>query len=393
MLVLSAASVKCEEEFAFSPKNVNFLANETAAKSIGSAEQRLQTAQASAAAIKGANGAPAAGGKGEQTIKDVATVRAVQKKPASVTPGHERKTSPLGASSLETTGAINEIPKSNTSPPKQAAKATVLNKGTTEPSGSTATALPTATKGVVTEPALNAPKDAAQKAPLAKQAPENISTTAGKDSTPENPPVKEAVKKEPADTTANNSAEKNTVTEASPNEIAKPPTKDGTAPEAPGKKDSVATKAETETGAPPAAPSPEQPDDSAPPADSAKSEGPHLRLITEVTNPDSTVPPVYRKVQLRLSGSMCYACLNTLKKKLKQVYGVEKVRIEKPMANLFQPYAPDVSSWAEGVMVYDQARVGLNELRSYMRSNGYVSYKVVDKNLDEPLEAFKEGKF
>ncbi len=122
-------------------------------------------------------------------------------------------------------------------------------------------------------------------------------------------------------------------------------------------------------------------------------EHPRIRLITDPGEPAASGPPDFHKVQLRLSGSMCFACLNTLKKKLKQVYGVEKVRVEKPINNLFQPYAPDVSSWAEAAMIYDVAKVGLTELRAYMRSNGYVSYKVVDKILDEPVESFKEGKF
>lgn len=128
-------------------------------------------------------------------------------------------------------------------------------------------------------------------------------------------------------------------------------------------------------------------------SDAGTGAAPKLRLITDPDPPAPKGPPEYHKLQLRLSGSMCYSCLNTMKKKLKQLYGVEKVRIEKPMNNLFQPYAPDVSSWAEAALIYDSNKVELTDLRAFMRYNGYISYKLVDKLLDEPMESFKEGKF
>jgi copper chaperone CopZ len=95
---------------------------------------------------------------------------------------------------------------------------------------------------------------------------------------------------------------------------------------------------------------------------------------------------------MRLAGSMCYSCLNTLKRKLMQVYGVANIKIDKPVHNLFQPYAPDVSSWAEAVLIYDMNKVALADVRSYMRSNGYMSYKVVDKTFSDSLDTLKEQK-
>lgn len=119
-------------------------------------------------------------------------------------------------------------------------------------------------------------------------------------------------------------------------------------------------------------------------------DGPNVRIITE-TNPapPDTGPPEYHKAQFRLSGSMCYSCLNTLKRKLLQVYGVQVMRVDKPVHNLFQPYAPDVSSWAEAVLVYDQRKVALSDVRAFMRSQGYMSYKVIDKVFTDSLDSIK----
>lgn len=118
---------------------------------------------------------------------------------------------------------------------------------------------------------------------------------------------------------------------------------------------------------------------------------PNVRIVTEKDPaPPDTGPPDLHKAQFRLSGSMCYSCLNTLKRKLLQVYGVQAIRIDKPAHNLFQPYAPDVSSWAETVLVYDSNKVALADVRSFMRNHGYMSYKVVDKVFTESLDSMKE---
>lgn len=109
--------------------------------------------------------------------------------------------------------------------------------------------------------------------------------------------------------------------------------------------------------------------------------------------PTTTLPPgttELHKLQFRLSGSMCYSCLMTLKKKLKGVDGVALVKIDRPVHNVYQPYAPDLSSWAEAIVIYDLGKVAVPDLRTFMRTNGYHTYKVVDKLLDKPLESFKE---
>lgn len=128
-------------------------------------------------------------------------------------------------------------------------------------------------------------------------------------------------------------------------------------------------------------------------SDTSSPETPNVRIITEANPaPPDTGPPDYHKAQFRLSGSMCYSCLNTLKRKLLQVYGVQAMRVDKPVHNLFQPYAPDVSSWAEAILIYDQHKVALTDVRAFMRSNGYMSYKVVDKVFTDSLDSIKDRK-
>lgn len=159
--------------------------------------------------------------------------------------------------------------------------------------------------------------------------------------------------------------------------------------------DSVAAKPEVAPDKPTSEPPPSDTSPTNTPAigtenDTSSVANPNVRIVTEKDPaPPDTGPPDLHKAQFRLSGSMCYSCLNTLKRKLMQVYGVQVVRIDKPVHNLFQPYAPDVNSWAETVLVYDLNKVALADVRSYMRNNGYMSYKVVDKVFTESLESMK----
>lgn len=98
------------------------------------------------------------------------------------------------------------------------------------------------------------------------------------------------------------------------------------------------------------------------------------------------------KAQMRISGSMCYSCLMTLKKKLKAIEGIAFVKISQPVQGVYQSYSPDVSSWADTTIIYDPVKVPVPQLRAFIRSNGYVPYKLADKILDQPLESFKDEK-
>lgn len=96
--------------------------------------------------------------------------------------------------------------------------------------------------------------------------------------------------------------------------------------------------------------------------------------------------PVYHKASMRLSGSMCYACLKDLQDALLKVTGIEKVRVEKPQVNYFQPTSPDVSAWANCVVVYDERLLTLDGVRFAIKSHAYHTYRVTDKLLNHKPE-------
>lgn len=101
--------------------------------------------------------------------------------------------------------------------------------------------------------------------------------------------------------------------------------------------------------------------------------------------------PNYHRAQMRLSGSMCYACLHELQEKLRHVYGVERVKVEKTEQVSLQASAPVLPSWADGVVFFDSSKVDLQDLRAYIRTLGYFPYKVSDKSVDSiPSESQKK---
>jgi hypothetical protein len=89
----------------------------------------------------------------------------------------------------------------------------------------------------------------------------------------------------------------------------------------------------------------------------------------------------YHRVQMRLTGSMCYSCLLEIQEKLMQVFGVEKAKVTKTEQTALQVYAPAVADWADAVLFYDAHKLDLIDLRAYLRSNAYYPYKVVDREI------------
>src|SRR5262249_38328156 len=102
--------------------------------------------------------------------------------------------------------------------------------------------------------------------------------------------------------------------------------------------------------------------------------------------PAQTGPPEWHRMQMRLSGSMCIACLKDLEDALRRLPGINRIRIERPMATFTQAVSPDVSNWAQGVVVYDEKRIPAEYLRNVIRGNGYHSYHIVDKELGRDPE-------
>lgn len=94
--------------------------------------------------------------------------------------------------------------------------------------------------------------------------------------------------------------------------------------------------------------------------------------------------PQYHRVQMRLTGSMCIACLHEFQEKILQVYGVERAKVEKSETPALQIYsAGTVGNYADGIVYIDASRVELIDLRAYMRVLGYHSYRVEDKATGE----------
>lgn len=107
---------------------------------------------------------------------------------------------------------------------------------------------------------------------------------------------------------------------------------------------------------------------------------------TATAAPEKT--PVWHKVQLRLSGSMCIACLKEMQGELSRIPGIFRAKVERPQTNYFQPVSPDIASWANGIILYDSERLPIEYLRGALKQLGYNSYHVVDRLLGrEPNEA------
>jgi len=92
-------------------------------------------------------------------------------------------------------------------------------------------------------------------------------------------------------------------------------------------------------------------------------------------------PAREHRVQMRLSGSNCIACLMELEKKLKGMSGVTRVKIERPdEASAFYFGGPG-ASWSEATIIYNPDTAPLQQVMSLMRSQGYHPWKVQDRVL------------
>jgi copper chaperone CopZ len=130
----------------------------------------------------------------------------------------------------------------------------------------------------------------------------------------------------------------------------------------------------------------------APQSNDSKPEATAAATPTPAAPAPAAGPPILHRLSLRLSGSMCYACLKDLQDNLLKYSGIEKVRVDKPTQNFFQGVSPDVSSWAQGIIIYDEKQIPLEYVRMAIKKHGYHSYRVVDKVLDHKPEE-KDLKF
>ncbi len=100
---------------------------------------------------------------------------------------------------------------------------------------------------------------------------------------------------------------------------------------------------------------------------------------TVLTSESPMVPAEPRRVQMRLSGSTCVACLHELQLKIGRIDGVTKVKIDFPADNMYEYYALPSAATAAATIVYDARRTNLENIKALLRTQGYHPYKVVDK--------------
>jgi len=82
---------------------------------------------------------------------------------------------------------------------------------------------------------------------------------------------------------------------------------------------------------------------------------------------------------MKLSGSMCLACLKELERRMTALTGVKQVKIEYPGDNLYEFYSlPGGASYASATIRYDASLESLDALLGFLRGQGYHPYKVLD---------------
>lgn len=94
-----------------------------------------------------------------------------------------------------------------------------------------------------------------------------------------------------------------------------------------------------------------------------------------------TQTPDWHRVQMRLSGSLCYACLKDLEDNLEKIPGVWRAKIDRAKPNYFSAVSPDIQSYAEGVVLVDEKKLPIENLRAAIKQNAYHSYRIMDKAL------------
>ena len=91
-------------------------------------------------------------------------------------------------------------------------------------------------------------------------------------------------------------------------------------------------------------------------------------------------PGRHLTAEMKLSGSMCVACLHELETRVKALPGVLKVKIEPPDENYYNYYqAPVLNSWARTVIDFDESVITLEEIKALLRRQGYHPFKIVQK--------------
>jgi hypothetical protein len=95
---------------------------------------------------------------------------------------------------------------------------------------------------------------------------------------------------------------------------------------------------------------------------------------------------------MRLSGSMCFACLKDLDDNLHKLPGVAKSKVDKQPLSYYNANSPDIGTWAQGTIIYDASKLPLDVLTTAIKQSGYHAYRIEDKVFETPLDQVKEDK-
>lgn len=92
-------------------------------------------------------------------------------------------------------------------------------------------------------------------------------------------------------------------------------------------------------------------------------------------------PPQWHRMRMRLSGSLCTACLYDLMRVMNNRPGVTEFKAKPARGVYMSGVSPDIGGWADAVAIYDAAKTTAVEVRYAIKTHGYHSYKVVDEAL------------
>ncbi|MBY0356750.1 MAG: hypothetical protein K2W82_02010 [Candidatus Obscuribacterales bacterium] len=103
-------------------------------------------------------------------------------------------------------------------------------------------------------------------------------------------------------------------------------------------------------------------------------------LLPQESSP--AVAEELHQASMKLSGSMCFSCVQNLQDKISALPGVKKLTINKPLRSPRPVYVADALSYAEALVVYDRTKINLDDLKEAFIKRGYVMYRVSDKFLN-----------
>lgn len=78
---------------------------------------------------------------------------------------------------------------------------------------------------------------------------------------------------------------------------------------------------------------------------------------------------------------MCASCLHDMEVKVRRLPGVARIKITHHEVGFVLSASPDVTSWADGIIVYDSAKINWYQIKHVLKLSGYHPYQVQDRAL------------